>query len=745
MNKKEPKTNSTADKNLQSSKTKTSPKTKNRRKLSRTAEIEARYRQFVENSLEGLYIVQDNCIRFCNQRLAEIFGYDDKDEMIGLHIRNLVSVQDWNAVKTKIDEQISGVLPVVHYEFIGVRKDGENISLETLGAPIVYDNKPAIQCVIRDVTLHKKAQIELQQSEKKFRYLFESSPDAIYVLDENGILLDVNLAASLLHEMGRSELLDRHFLEFVHPDVRDQVYEDFPTMLTGEINYYETYIRTDSNLKVPVELRSRRVIFSNETHTMFYVRDISDIVNVGRSFMESQRALSNFMSNLPGMAYRRMNDKKFTMKFVSKGSFNVTGYPPEDFVSNNRVAYADLILPEFRDYVWQEIQKAINERTPYRLEYQILAANNGKKWVWEQGRGVFDENETLLTLEGIIIDITQQKQAEIALRNSEKRFRSLIENVPSIAVIGYDTDHRIFFWNKAAVQFFGFTDEEVFQQPLEKIIYPDHSREKMKKSIDEWLKNGKTIMPEETSLLRKDGSTFEAHSTHVMLRTSQNIPELYCLNVDLTELNETKKDLQQSLNNLKQALDGTIRALTAAVEMRDPYTAGHQMGVAKLACAIARELGLPENQIEGLRVASLLHDIGNLNVPAEILNKPGQLSEIEYTLLKTHPGFGYEILRTINFPWPIAEIVFQHHERLDGSGYPQGLKSEEIMLEAKIIAVADVVEPISSHRPYRPALGMEKAIEELEKGKGILYDPKIVDVCIYLIKEQGFHFDDNKR
>ncbi|NOZ62009.1 MAG: PAS domain S-box protein [Calditrichaeota bacterium] len=742
MNKKETKTISDEEKNSRFAKIEIHKKTRTSRSTTRAAEIEERYRQFVENSLEGLFIVQNNRIRFCNQRLAEIFGYADSAELIGADIKNLVAPQDWELVQTKIQNRLSGQTQLVHYEFLGVRKDGGFISLETLGSRIIYHGKAAIQGVIRDMTQHKQSQFALQQSEKKFRYLFESSPDAIYVLNAEGILLDVNLAASLLHEMGRSELLDRHFLEFVHPEAREQTREDFPALLSGEINYYETYVRTDSELKVPVELRSRRVIFSSETHTMFYVRDISDIVSVGRSFMESQRALSNFMSNLPGMAYRCLNDKKYTMKFVSNGSAGVTGYPPEDFLGNKRVAYADLILPEFRDYVWQEIQTAVAQRKPYQLEYQILAANNGKKWVWEQGRGVFD-GDKLVALEGIILDITQQKQAAIALRESEKRFRSLIENVPSIAVVGYDPDHRIFFWNKAAEQFFGFSADEIFNRPLEDVIFPESNREEMRKSIDEWLKQGKTILPGETSLLRKNGSTFEAHSSHVMLRNSRNTPELYCLNVDLTELNKTKKDLQQSLHKLKQALDGTIRALTAAVEMRDPYTAGHQVGVAKLACAIARELGLPDEQIEGLRVASLLHDIGNLNVPAEILNKPGQLSEIEYSLLKTHPKFGYEILRTISFPWPIANTVLQHHERLDGSGYPQGLKSDDIMLEAKIIAVADVVEPMSSHRPYRPALGIDKAIEEIESGKGKRYDAKIVDACVRLIREKGFRFDNN--
>ncbi len=276
------------------------------------------------------------------------------------------------------------------------------------------------------------------------------------------------------------------------------------------------------------------------------------------------------------------------------------------------------------------------------------------------------------------------------------------------------------------------------------MIYPKYSQEKIAREIDNWIKNGKEIPTGERSLLHKDGSTFEAHSSHVMLKNKPEKPEFYCLNIDVTELNKAKKNLQKSLYKLKRALEGTIRALMSAVEMRDPYTAGHQNGVAKLACAIAKELDFSDDQIEGLRVACLLHDIGNLNIPAEILNKPGRLSDLEYTLLKTHPQFGFEILRTISFPWPVAQMVLQHHEKLDGSGYPQGLSGDQIIREARIITVADVVEPISSHRPYRPALGIEKALDVIEEGKGTLFDPEIVNVCVKLFREKGFKFDQVK-
>lgn len=706
-------------------------------------EAEQKYRQLVDHSLEGLYIVQDFKIVFCNKKLAEIFGFKDYQELLGFNIKDLVEPKSWKLVKSQIDLRLSGKQEISHYEFQGIKKDGSIIDLETLGSTITYNDKPAIQGAIRDITDRKHSEEELRKSEKKFRYLFESSPDAIYILACDGEILDVNLSGCLLHTMGRSELIGKNILDLIHPEFRQSVKEDLPRWFTGEINYYESSVITDDNLKIPVEIRPRRVLFSGKPTFLIYARDISDRVKVGQSFMESQRALSNFMSNLPGMAYRCLNDQNRTMKFVSHGSVSLTGHSPEDLLDNNKISFSEIIHPDHRENVWNDIQKSLIKKQPYRLEYKIITASGEEKWVWEQGRGVFNDKDELIALEGIITDINELKQAEIALRESEKRFRSLIENVPSIAVQGYNTEHKIFFWNKASEIFFGYKKDEAIGKKIEDLIFPDYSRNRMVDAIDQWIKFGKTIPARETSLIHKDGSIFEVHSTHVMLKNIKNEPEMYCLNIDLTELNRTKKDLQKSLYKLKRALDGTIQALTSAVEMRDPYTAGHQQGVAKLACEIAKELGLSDDQIEGLRVASLLHDIGNLNVPAEILNKPGQLTELEYTLLKTHPQFGFEILRTINFPWPVAQIVLQHHERLNGSGYPQGLKDEQIMLEARIIAVADVVEPISSHRPYRPALGIDRALEEIQKGKGLLYDAEVVDVCVKLIKEKGFTFDNH--
>lgn len=207
---------------------------------------------------------------------------------------------------------------------------------------------------------------------------------------------------------------------------------------------------------------------------------------------------------------------------------------------------------------------------------------------------------------------------------------------------------------------------------------------------------------------------------------------------EITERKLAEEKLQQTLESLRRAIGTTIQVLVSALESRDPYTAGHQVRVADIARAIATEIGLDKEMIEGIRMAGVIHDIGKLSIPTEILTKPTKLTDLEFSLIKQHAQIGYEMLKNIESPWPLANIVLQHHERINGSGYPGNLKEDEILLESRILAVADVVEAMASHRPYRPSLGIEFALEEIEKNSGILYDALVADACLRLFREKGY-------
>lgn len=253
--------------------------------------------------------------------------------------------------------------------------------------------------------------------------------------------------------------------------------------------------------------------------------------------------------------------------------------------------------------------------------------------------------------------------------------------------------------------------------------------------------NGDKTDPYEIQIPHKDGSPCWLEvSEFPTCAENGDIEGVECIFHNISDRKRAELGLQTSVEKLRKALAGTIQAMALTVETRDAYTAGHQRRVTNLARTIAQEMGLSEDEVDGIRMAGVIHDLGKISVPAEILSKPGRLSPLEFSLIKTHPQTGYDILKSIDFQWPIASIVLQHHERLDGSGYPQGILGHEIMKEAKILAVADVVEAMSSHRPYRATLGIDAALDEVTRNKDILFDAEVVDTTVDLFINKDFQF-----
>jgi PAS domain S-box-containing protein/putative nucleotidyltransferase with HDIG domain len=334
-------------------------------------------------------------------------------------------------------------------------------------------------------------------------------------------------------------------------------------------------------------------------------------------------------------------------------------------------------------------------------------------------------------------EIIERKQAEEEIRRLKDFNEGIVQNMAEgIAV--EDAEGCIIFVNPAAADLLGYSPEELVGQHWTAIVPSDqhpsvqaaHER-RMHGEADRY----------ELQLVRQDGTLVP-----VLVSGSPRIEEgrfagTLTVFTDITEHKQVEEELQQSLERLRRTFDETVQALASAIRTRNPYMAGHQQRVTQLACAIAREMGLPEEQIEGIRVAGLIHDIGKISVPVEILSNPNGISDLEYGIIKAHPQIGYDILKAVEFPWPVAEIVLQHHERLDGSGYPQDLSGDEILLEARILGVADVVDAMSSHQPYRAARGLDKALEEISQNRGVLYDPGAVGACLKLFKQKGFKFE----
>jgi putative nucleotidyltransferase with HDIG domain len=266
----------------------------------------------------------------------------------------------------------------------------------------------------------------------------------------------------------------------------------------------------------------------------------------------------------------------------------------------------------------------------------------------------------------------------------------------------------------------------------------------LNRSLENTVRNHTQELEREGAERRRVEQELRLAKNELEHRVDKRTEELSKVNEELhgrvMETRRAEDQLQTTLARLEKALEGTVRAMSLTIEMRDLYTAGHQRRVTSLAVAIAEELHLPQEKIEGLRLAGIIHDIGKIAMPSELLTKPTRLTKTEFQLLKDHPRIGYDILKNIQFPWPVAHIILQHHERMDGSGYPEGLVGEAILIEARILAVADVVEALSSHRPYRPALGIEKALEEIRRGRGSRYDLRVVDACMKLFKDHRYTF-----
>ncbi len=325
-------------------------------------------------------------------------------------------------------------------------------------------------------------------------------------------------------------------------------------------------------------------------------------------------------------------------------------------------------------------------------------------------------------------------QMEDKLRKNQKFLKQIIDTSPNLMYV-YDKDKKYLLANEALGKFLHVDHNSMIGKNLNQIFTGE-------KSVDEYIRvlhdqfNGLN----EYEITTCNGSRKSFKMNKIDIMSPDNKPCSLSVAMDITKLKNAENELKISYRKLEKMFRDTVKALASAAEIRDPYTAGHQRRVADLAVKIAEQMSLDQNMINGIYLTALIHDIGKILIPVEILNKPGKLSDPELEYIKQHSQEGYNNLKGIEFPWPVAEIILQHHEKIDGSGYPNNLKDDEIVIEAKIICVADVIEAMASHRPYRPSQGIESALKEIEINRGILYDKRVVDICLQLFKELDYKF-----
>jgi PAS domain S-box-containing protein len=452
--------------------------------------------------------------------------------------------------------------------------------------------------------------------------------------------------------------------------------------------------------------------------------------------LESDHDFKLLINNIPAVVFKGYIDG--SVDFFDQKIEEMTGYPRKDFESRQR-KWTELVFEEDLKAVKQAFVHGLKTDKSYVREYRIRDRENNLLWIQERSQIVCDKSGKVQYVSGIFFDITARKQTEEALQEGERFLSSIFASIlDGISVI--DLNFNIVQVNSTMEKWY----EHALPLVGKKCYEAHHGRLEPCQPCPAY-RTMLTGEPHFETIPVKgvDGRSVgwaDVHAFPWLSKTAGKMKGVIKYIRDITYRVAAEHTVEESLKNLQKALNGTVKALANTLESKDPYTAGHQRRVVQLACALAQELGESPHFIEGMRVMGFLHDLGKIAVPGEILSKPSRLSEYEFNLIKIHPQAGYDILKAIDFPWPVALAVVQHHERLDGSGYPHGLSGHDIIPEAKILAVADVVEAMASHRPYRPALGLDHAMAEISQHQGVLYDPTVVQACLRLLSEQRFTF-----
>jgi PAS domain S-box-containing protein/putative nucleotidyltransferase with HDIG domain len=463
-------------------------------------------------------------------------------------------------------------------------------------------------------------------------------------------------------------------------------------------------------------------------------RDITE-----RRRAETMLRQSNLVvENSPAVLFRWKAAEGWPVELVS-GNVVRFGYTPEEFLTG-KIDYSSIVYSQDRERVVAEVKEYSADKRidRFHLEYRIIDRDGKVRWVEDHSVIERDAGGRAAGYQGVIIDITERRKAEAAFRESELRFSTFFKLSPMSMVITTLEDGCVYEVNHTFEKLFGIPrDEAIGRTTLDVGIFADpQERQKLRHA----LMDQETVEDLELNMKSRDGRPITLLLSGARIRIGRQI-FILSAGTDITERKRAAAALKESYEKVAKSLDGVINAITAIVEIRDPYTAGHQKRTSRLACAIASEMQLSRNQIEGLRIAAALHDIGKIYVPAEILAKPGRLSLVEMAIVKAHARASYEILKKIDFPWPVAEIALEHQERYDGTGYPQGLAGNDILPEARILAVADTLEAMMVRRPYRPAVGTDNALDEIMRNRGAAYDPAVVDAAVTLLRDRHFSFE----
>jgi PAS domain S-box-containing protein/putative nucleotidyltransferase with HDIG domain len=593
---------------------------------------------------------------------------------------------------------------------------------------------------------------ELKASEEKYRSIFENAVEGIFQATPDGRFLSVNPAYARIYGYESAEELMADVKNigtqtYAHPED----YQQFVRLLhdRGFIEGYERQRVRKDGTRIWVS-SSARAVRNAAGAVLYYEGTVEDVTarrEAEEALCASQLKLSEAM-DLARIVHWEVD--LATDEFVFNDPFYAiygTTAEQEGGYRMSREEYGRRFVHPDDMWVFRQMaEKRLASRDDEFLldaEHRIVRRDGEVCHIMVRAYVSRDAAARVTRYYGANQDITERKQAEETL-SKKAAFLEALVNTSFDGILVVDSGGKKIFQNQKTAELWDIPQHVLDRGNLAQVQHATNAA----KDPEQFAERVMYIYadPSEPSLDEvelSNGTTLERYSFPVLGQDGEYYGRIWGFH-DITERKQAQEKLESTLGNLRKAIGGTIQAIVQVVEMRDPYTAGHQRRVADLARSIATEMGLPADIIEGIRMAAVIHDIGKVAVPAEILSKPGRLTQNEFELIKDHPLTGYDILKHVEFPWPIAEIIYQHHERLDGSGYPRGLKGDDVLLEARIIALADVVEAMASHRPFRPARGIDAALGEIEEHRGTLYDAEVVDTCLKLFREMGYALTERK-
>lgn len=754
-------------------------------------ESEERYRAVMQTANDAIITADStgNLMKW-NASAEHMFGYSEA-EVSGRALTMLMPERYREQHSMGLTRVAAGGLAHIigkTVELAGQRKDGSEFPMELSLAQWRTAKGWFCAAIIRDITERAQEAKKLVASELRYRRLFESDKDGILILNaETGMIEDVNPFLSKILGFSKDKFLGKKIWELGlfknilasqehYAELQQKGYlryEDMPleaadgqvfpveficnSYWVGQLKVFQCNIRDISERKA-AEAKIHRLtqlyaalsqcnqaIVRCANEAALFPQICRDAVEFG-GFKMAWIGLINETNKLvtPVASYGDGTEYLVGLQVSLNNDSSIGCSITRTAICENQPSWCQDFQHDPLTEQWHDRGTRFGWGSAASLPLHRNGVLIGAFTLYSGAVNAFDEEARKLLGE-MAMDISfalhnfareaERMQAALIVAQSEQRFRSLVEQ--SISGIYIIQDGKLAYVNPRFTDIFGFgsCDELIGVDPL--TLVAEQDRGIVAENLCQRLEGELQSINYEFTALRKDGSQIVV-GVHGARATHGGRPAVIGMIQNVSEKKRAEEQALRYVEQLNNAFMHTVEVATNLIELRDPYTAGHENRVGQLAVAIGADLGFDAQHQEGLRIGGYLHDIGKITVPAEILAKSGKLSSAEYTLIKSHPQAGYDVLKNVDFPWPVADIVYQHHEHMDGSGYPRGLKGDEIRLEARIMTVADVVEAMSSHRPYRQGVGIEGALAEIEHGRGTLYDPQVVDSCLRLFREKSY-------